>query len=109
MLQGDRLVKLLESGQCQLRMSINDRVLKLPHHKVVTPQRWLKHRWRTGFPTPAPTCSLQASTRLARYQALGPKFEALAREHAAVQQQISDTQYQLQEVEEFARLQQVLG
>lgn len=51
----------------------------------------------------------QATARLGAYQALGPKFEALAREHAAVQQQIADTQYQLQEVEQFARLQSVLG
>ncbi len=51
----------------------------------------------------------QASTRLAQYQALGPKFEALAKEHVRVQQQIAETHYQLKEVEEFAKLQQVLG
>lgn len=52
---------------------------------------------------------LQASTRLAQCQALGPRFEALAREHAEVVQRIGETQYQLQEVEQFAQLQQVIG
>lgn len=56
--------------------------------------------------SPKPSISLlpilldpaQAGGRLAQCRALGPRFEALAREHAAVEQQIAETQYQLHEV-----------
>ena len=64
-------------------------------------------------PCPTPrllwTPASQASGRLAACAALGPRFEALAREHAAVEAAIAETQYQLAEIEQFAALQRVIG
>lgn len=52
---------------------------------------------------------MQAVTQLAQYKALGTRFKSLAYEYIAVERQIEEARYQLREIEEFAKLQQVIG
>ena len=55
---------------------------------------------------PAP---LQASLQLRQYRALEPQYAQLAREHAAVLEQLEETEFELREIEQFRQLARVTG
>ncbi|PRW60309.1 HAUS augmin-like complex subunit 4 [Chlorella sorokiniana] len=49
----------------------------------------------------------QATLQLQQYRSLGPSFRAQAAEHAAVLQQLEETEYELREIEQFRQLARV--
>ncbi len=47
--------------------------------------------------------------KLQQYRAMGPQYDQLAREYAAVGRQLEEAEYELQEIEQFRQLARVTG